>query len=90
MPTNNPNHPSVPSPGTVFTSNNIYLLNLLCTIVKRLVKIALSSEKEEESIKLLNEIHTYIKDGFDYYILATNKSRNGQQTQPARAQAKKI
>lgn len=29
-----------PQTNTIFTMNNIYLLHLLCTIVKRLVKIA--------------------------------------------------
>ena len=65
-------------------NNNIYLLNLLCTIVRRLVKVALSCEKEEESQKLLADIHSFIKDGFDYYVMATNRTRNGQQPQPQR------
>ena len=38
---NNANPPS----STIFMNNNIYLLNLLCTIIKRLVKVALSAEK---------------------------------------------
>lgn len=39
---NVPNNPMMaPTSGnTIFTMNNIYLLNLLCVIVKRLVKIA--------------------------------------------------
>ena len=32
--------------------NNIYLLNLLCLIVKRLATVALKNEKDEESPKL--------------------------------------
>lgn len=48
IPSNGPNHTAVNAPsGTIFMNNNIYLLNLLCTIVKRLVKVALSAEKEE-------------------------------------------
>lgn len=47
-------NPHAAQPGTtIFTMNNIYLLNLLCTIVKRLVQIAVNHEKEEESQKLL-------------------------------------
>ena len=49
---------------TIFTMNNIYLLNLLCVIVKRLASIALKNEKEEESAKLIGELHNYIRDGF--------------------------
>lgn len=38
-------HPQPPpsSGTTIFTMNNIYLLHLLCTIVKRLVSIALAN-----------------------------------------------
>ena len=49
---------------TIFTMNNIYLLNLLCSIVKRLVSVAVLNEKDDESQKLLQEIHQYIRDGF--------------------------
>ena len=41
------------SGNTIFTMSNIYLLNLLCIIVKRLTSIALKNEKEEESSKLI-------------------------------------
>jgi hypothetical protein len=49
---------------TIFTMNNIYLLNLLCIIIKRLASIALMYEKDEESTKLIGELHNYIRDGF--------------------------
>jgi hypothetical protein len=44
-------HPP-PTGNTIFTMNNIYLLNLLCTIVKRLVKIAHDNDEHEESKKI--------------------------------------
>lgn len=47
---NAPNHPQMPQNNqgtTIFTMNNIYLLHLLCTIVKRLVAIALANEAHE-------------------------------------------
>ena len=37
---NNPMANGPTSGSTIFTMNNIYLLNLLCVIVKRLIKIA--------------------------------------------------
>ena len=43
---NIPNNPMAAGPtggNTIFTMNNIYLLNLLCVIVKRLVKIAVDN-----------------------------------------------
>jgi hypothetical protein len=35
--------PQAPGGFTIFTMNNIYLLNLLCTIIKRLVSIAIAN-----------------------------------------------
>jgi hypothetical protein len=37
-----PGHPQTQG-NTIFTMNNIYLLNLLCQIIKRLVKIAIEN-----------------------------------------------
>lgn len=75
---------------TIFTMNNIYLLNLLCLIIKRLAAIAIKYEKEEESTKLLVELRDYIKDGLEFHLFST-KNRAGQ-TQPQRPnqQMKKI
>lgn len=42
--TNTNTHPTQ-SGTSIFTMNNIYLLNLLCTIIKRLVEIAVANEK---------------------------------------------
>lgn len=78
---------------TIFTMNNIYLLNLLCSIVKRLVSVAVANEKEDESQKLLQEIHQYIRDGFEYHVLSGNRGKTGnppaQQIRPNQ-QMKKI
>lgn len=76
---------------TIFTMNNIYLLNLLCLIIKRLATIAIQNEKEEESIKLLSELREYIKDGLEFHIISSTKSRVGgsQPTRPSQ-QMKKI
>lgn len=41
--------------------NNTYLMHLLCVIVKRLLKVAANNPLEEESIKLIQEIHGCIK-----------------------------
>ena len=60
---------------TIFTMNNIYLLNLLCTIVKRLVTVAFANDKEEESSKLIQEIHQYIRDGFEFHALSGNRGK---------------
>ena len=38
--THPPNAPNSTTGSTIFTMSNIYLLNLLCIIVKRLIKIA--------------------------------------------------
>lgn len=45
--TTGPQPPIATSGTTIFTMNNIYLLHLLCTIVKRLVSIALANEGHE-------------------------------------------
>jgi hypothetical protein len=74
--------PHASQPGTtIFTMNNIYLLNLLCSIVRRLVGVAVASEREEESQKLLQEIHQYIRDGFEYHVLSGNRGKAGQPPQ---------
>lgn len=71
--------------------NNIYLLNLLCLIIKRLATIAIKYEKEEESTKLLTELREYIKDGLEFHILSSSKTKAGA-AQPQRTgqQMKKI
>lgn len=56
-------------------------MHLLCVIVKRLLKVAANNPAEEESIKLIQEIHACIKEGFDFYVLATTSKRTGQQQQ---------
>ena len=67
--------------------SNIYLLNLLCGIVRRLVRVAASSEKEEESQKLMQEIHQYIRDGFEHFLMSGGaRNKQAQTAQPLRAQ----
>ena len=88
----NPNLASnAPNP-TIFTMSNIYLMNLLCIIIKRLLKVAMAHPAEDESQRLLNEIHTCIKDGLDYYVLASNNRgrTNGMQTGMRQQMPKKI
>ena len=65
--------------------NNIYLLNLLCNIIKRLVSIALKNDKEEESTKLINELHNYIRDGFEFHMMQSHNKKPPSGTQPMRS-----
>lgn len=39
---NNPHNAAVTNNNSIFTMSNIYLLNLLCTIIRRLVKVAVA------------------------------------------------
>ena len=82
---NSAGHSSQPSSNSIFMTNNIYLMHLLCTIVKRLVKVALTSPNAESPKALLQEIHGWIKEGFDYFVVSTNKTKN----QPPKPQANK-
>lgn len=60
---------------TIYTINNPYLLHLVCSIVKRLVKVAYQRKDDEESITFLNEIKTYVREGLDAYVISSNKNR---------------
>ena len=44
MPATNPQIST--NPNSIFNMSNIYLMNLLCIIVKRLLKVAINNSKE--------------------------------------------
>lgn len=52
-PSNTSSHQSQQPSGSIFLINNIYLMHLLCTIIKRLAKVALKYPGEETSKQLL-------------------------------------
>jgi|JI6StandDraft_1071083.scaffolds.fasta_scaffold18525_6 hypothetical protein len=64
---------------TIYTINNPYLLYLVCSIVKRLIRVAYLYRDREESIQFLREIHCYVREGLDSYVLSSNRSRTPNQ-----------
>ncbi len=69
---------------SIFTTNNSYLLHLFSLIMKRLLEVALKFPESPESAKLLQEVHNYIRDGFEHYIFTLNKAKSATQPPPSR------
>lgn len=60
---------------TIYTINNPYLLHMLIIILRRLVKVAYAYRDREESVMFLREMHCYVREGLDAYVMTSNRNR---------------